>query len=413
MKTRYLQLFFAFSILSVFVACDPELEYLDIDDTDTELTGATKYIISATPIGTTGIADYLLTTNSLEEGIVTTKGNGLEQDGSYRYYLTHKNRFFSMLYGQGNPGAVTSYRLDSTGTLTKLSNFQSETVQIFAPVKDDVFTIKVPRSGNQSASMFRIDARKYQIVGEKQVNIVNLAGNGERAHFTWATQVGEKVFIPYMSIKGAAPDVFGTAYPDSSWVAVYSYPELEFEKVIKDNRTSYIGAYFLDGMVETENGDVYAFSPAAATNNGVPASTKPSAFIRILKGATEFDQNYFFNVQQESGGHHIAAQTYLGKGIFILQMYAQANSLTGVARKFAVADVINKKFKWVSGIPDDITRTTTINNYSPRDGKTGYIGITTASEGSYVYIFDAEIGAAKRGLKVEGGTITAINALKY
>jgi len=42
--------------------------------------------------------------------------------------------------------------------------------------------------------MFRIDARKYQIVGEKQVNIVNLAGNGERAHFTWATQVGEKVF---------------------------------------------------------------------------------------------------------------------------------------------------------------------------------------------------------------------------
>ncbi|PRY55215.1 uncharacterized protein DUF4374 [Arcticibacter pallidicorallinus] len=413
MKTSYLHLLVAFFVFSLFTACDPELEYLNVDDTDTELTGVTKYIISATPIGTTGIADYLLTANSLKEGVITTQGNGLEQDGSYRYYITHKNRFFSMLYGQGNPGAVTSYRLDSTGTLTKLSNFQSETVQVFAPVMDDVLTIKVPRSGNEFASMFRVDARKYQIVGEKQVNIVQLAGNGERAHFTWATQVGDKLFLPYMSIKGKAPDAFGTAYPDSSWVAVFSYPELELEKVIKDNRTSYIGAYFNNGLVETENGDAYAFSPAAATNNNVPTSTKPSAIIRILKGTNEFDQSYFFNVEQESGGHHIAAQSYLGNGIFILQMYPKPKSLEGVARKFAIADVINKKFKWVTGLPEDITKTTTINNYSPGDGRTGYIGITTASEGSYVYIFDAEIGAAKRGLKVEGGTITAINALKY
>lgn len=413
MNIKHLRILAAIAMVASFAACDPELEYLDIDDTDTELTGATKYIISATPTGTTGIADYLLTASSLEEGMITTQGNGQEQDGSYRYYLTHKNRFFSMLYGQGNPGAVTSYRLDSTGALVRISNFQSETVHVFAPVQDDVFTVKVPRSGNEFGSMFRIDARKYQIVGEKQVNIVKLAGNGERAHFTWATQVGDKVFLPYMSIKGAAPDVFGTSYPDSSWVAVFSYPELEFEKVIRDNRTGYIGAYFNDGLVETENGDVYGFSPAAATNNGAYTSTKPSAIIRILKGTTEFDQSYFFNVEQESGGHHIAAQTYLGKGIFILQMYPQPKSLLGNARKFAVADVINKKFRWVSGLPDDITRTTTINNYSPRDGKTGYIGITTASEGSYVYVFDAEIAAAKRGLKVEGGTITAINALKY
>jgi len=413
MKTKNILSILSLGITVLFSACDEKLDSSEVLDVDTELTGATKYIISATPIGTTGIADYLLTASSLDSGMITTRGNGMEQDGSYRYYMTHKNRFFSLLYGQGNPGAVTSYKLDEDGKLTKLTNFQSETVHLFAPVKDDVFTIKVPRSGNEFATMFRIDARKYQIVGEQQVNIVQLAGNGERAHFTWATQVGDKLFAPYMSIKGAAPDVFGTSYPDSSWVAVYSYPELKLEKVIRDNRTSYIGAYFLNGLVETEDGDAYAFSGAAATNNGIPASKNPSAVIRINRGTTEFDKSYFFNVQEISGGHHIAAQTYLGKGIFILTMYPEPNSLLGTSRKFAIADVINKRFKWVTGLPNDINRTTTINNYSPKDGKTGYIGINTASEGSYVYVFDADIAVAKKGLKVEGGTITAVNALQY
>lgn len=413
MKNRYALLLVIIGMLSLLISCDPPLDFSEVNDEDLELTGATRFVISATPIGTTGIADYLLLANSLDEGSITTQGNGMEQDGSYRYYITHKNRFFSFLYGQGNPGAVTSYKLNAEGKLVKLSDFQSETVQVFAAVKDDIFMAKIPRSGNQFSSMFRIDARKYQIVGEKQENIVNLAGNGERAHFTWATQVGDKLFLPYMSIKGVAPDAFGTSFPDSSWVAVYSYPELKFEKIIRDNRTSYIGAYFNNGLVEIENGDAYAFSPAAATNNSVVTSKNPSAFVRILKGTTAFDQSYFFNVEEISGGYHIAAQTYLGKGLFILSMYAQPGSVTGNARKFAIADVINKKFKWVTGIPEDITKTTVINNYSPRDGKKGYIGITTASEGSYVYVFDAEIATAKKGLKVEGGTITAINALNY
>ncbi|KIO77403.1 hypothetical protein TH53_09610 [Pedobacter lusitanus] len=399
-------------MISLLAACDPPLDFSEVNDTETELTGATKYIITATPIGTTGIADYLLTADNLNEGMVTTYRNGIEQDGSYRYYISHKNRFFSLLYGQGNPGAVTSYRLDQTGKLIKLANFQSETVQVNAAVKDDILLIKVPRSGNESAGMYRVDARKYQIVGQQQVNIVKLAGNGERAHFNGATQIGDKVFLPYMSIKGAAPDVFGTAYPDSSWVAVFSYPELKLEKIIRDNRTSFIGAYFNNGLVELENGDAYAFSGASATSNSKPISKNPSAIIRINKGTTEFDKSYFFNIEKESGGYHISNQTYIGKGIFILHLYTNPNTTTGPVGKFAVADVINQRFKWVTGIPADITKTTT-TNYSPKDGIKGYIGITTASEGSYVYVFDASLAVARRGLKVEGGTITAIQALNY
>lgn len=82
-------------------------------------TGENRYIIASTPMASDGVADYLLTAESLTEGTVSTLGNGVEQDGTYRYYVTHNNKFFSMLYGQGNPGAVTTYELDVNGSLVK------------------------------------------------------------------------------------------------------------------------------------------------------------------------------------------------------------------------------------------------------------------------------------------------------
>ncbi|MFT4019420.1 MAG: DUF4374 domain-containing protein, partial [Agriterribacter sp.] len=96
-----------------------------------------RFVVAALPIAGTSQADYLLTTATLDSGTISTTGNGIEQDGTYRYYTTSGNKFFSMLYGQGNPGAVTIYNLDGQYKLQKLSNFQSETVQAFAPVDND------------------------------------------------------------------------------------------------------------------------------------------------------------------------------------------------------------------------------------------------------------------------------------
>jgi hypothetical protein len=62
----------------------------------------------------------------------------------------------------------------------------------------------------------------------------------------------------------------------------------------------------------------------------------------------------------------------------------------------------------------DITQITSgQNNYSPKDGRTGFIGLTLTDGSSYVYQIDATTAKATRGLKIEGGTITAINQLSY
>jgi hypothetical protein len=412
MKKSYLQWFFVLGMGMFLGACSDDADKTADPVIDPVEATESRYVVASTPIGSSGVADYLLTTNDLSQGTISTVGKGIEQDGSYRYYLTHKGKFFSLLYGQGNPGAVTTYKLDDKGELVKTSDFQSETVQVFAPAGDDILTIKVPRSGNESASWFRINADQSKIVGEGQINIVKLAGNGERAHFTWATQVGEKIFAPYMSIKGAAPDAFGTANPDSSWVAVFSYPGMQLEKVIKDNRTSFIGSYFNNGLLVDENGDTYGFSPAVATNSGKQTGVKPSAFVRIKKGTTEFDQSYFFNVQEKSGGFKVIGQTYLGKGKSLLYMLTTPADQYGPTR-LAISDLYNQTFTWVTGTPESITSKSASynNNTVSADGKTIYVGINTDA-GSWVYTIDIASATAKQGLKVEGGAITAIVKVK-
>lgn len=373
-------------------------------------TGKTKYIITATT-GAAGIADYLLTADDISTGSITTTGNGLEQDGTYRYYITAQNNFFSLLYGQGNPGAVTTYNLNAEGKLVKKSNFQAETVHVFAAVNKDVLTIKVPRSGASIASMYKIDAEKSLITGEAQQDTKKLAGNGERAFFTWATQVGDKVYMPYMSIKGDGVDNFGTVNPDSTWVAVYNYPELKLEKVIKDNRTSYLGAYFTNGLFQDENGDAYGFSGAIATSNAALTSTKPSAVIKIKKGTTEFDKSYFFNVQEKSGGFKISATNYISKGKFLLLMYGNAGKNNGTP-KLAIADVYNQTFTWVTNAPATLTSVTSRYNITTEDGNSAVVGINTP-EGNWIYTINGTTAVATKGMKVEGGQITAIAKLKY
>lgn len=374
-------------------------------------TIADKYVIAATPVASEGVADYLLTTESISDGSISIEGNGVEQDGTYRYYITNNNKFFSLLYGQGNPGAVTTYQINELGKLEKISDFQSETVHTFTNVGEDVLMTRVSRSSESPvASWYRLDTKNSQFVDEGEINTANIAPEGEQAFFSWMTQVGDKLFAPFFSIKACCNDGFGTDYPDQAWIAVYSYPEMELEKVIKDDRTSFIGRYFTNGLSVDETGDAYAFSSSIATSNGNMASIKPSAVTRINSGETEFDKDYFFNLEEASGGFYATNHISAGNGNFVV-MLRKEKAPYSTGNKLAVINVYNKTFEWVEGIPaaENILSVTS-NNYVDSDGIV-HIGVTT-TESSYVYNINVENATATQGLEVIGGNITAISKLE-
>lgn len=383
------------------------------DGPSPETPAGGNFVLAVTPVASEAVADYLVTTGSLESGTVSILGNGVEQDGTYRYYVTHNNKFFSMLYGQGNPGAVTTYDIVG-GKLNKLSNFQSETVQAFAPVNDDILMLKIPRAiTNPLANYYQVNTNSLTITKEGTMNVQDILKNGESAFFTWIKQVGNKVYAPFMSVKACCEAAFETAFPDNAWIAVYSYPDMSLETVIKDDRISYIGRYFRDGLAVDEKGDVYAFSSSVATGDKKLNSTKPSAIVRVPAGTTAFD-DYYFDIEAVSNGKNITNWIYVGQGKFVVQMTTPSEKGTGYTdgKHIGIVDVYNKTFKDVTGMPElSKIKAVTYNNYTAKDG-VAYIGVATTDAVSYVYKVDASTATATQGLRVEGGSITAVTKVE-
>lgn len=381
-----------------------------------------KYIIAATPEGTQGVADYLITADDLTQGSVTTRGNGIEQDGTWRYYVTHNNNFYSLLYGQGNPGAVTAYNLISEGKLNRITNFQSETVASFGIVQNDILMVKISRNAsNVTANWYRLGTAENHFIGEGTIDQKALANkpNGELAYFIMPKQVGNKVFLPYFTIYGdRAKGTFSTAYPDEANIAVYSYPDMRYEKTITTDKISFIGRYFTDGIALDEKGDAYAFSSSIATSDARGteiSSTKPSAFIRIKRGTTEVDDSYFFNIENATEGqYYITDQAYTkdGKLLGFFNKKAEKGPYKAGTR-LAVVDLYNQNVTWIEGLPEasTITQLTQRQCYISEDKNTVSIGVVTATEGSYVYNINMATAKATKGLKVEGGKITGISKL--
>ncbi len=406
---KYLQSLLVLGLMAGITSCSSDDNSSPNDETEEggENQKVERFVIAASSVEHTDIADYLLTVEDIEKGSISLINNGIEQDGAYRYYLTAKNKFYSLLYGQGNPGAVTAYALNKNGKLEKTNNFVTETVQVYGAIDNDFVMWKVPRSGVEIAPWYIVNTDSDVITKQGVINTVELANNGERAHFSGLTQIGNKLVAPYFSMRGITGDVWGTSFPNTAWAAVYEYPSMKLEKVIKSDKSSYIGGYFKNGLIQDEKGDGYAFSSANVTEKGKLLSKNPSGILKIDGKTLEFDNTYFWDIEKATNGYFVNNFIYAGKGNFIARL--ENNKLESGDVRYASLNVYTKTFKWVEGLPEGIKDLgfSDKGNYAVMDGKTVYVGVTT-KEGSFVYKIDAEKGTATKGIKVEGGTITAI-----
>ncbi|MFV0554815.1 MAG: DUF4374 domain-containing protein [Mangrovibacterium sp.] len=165
-----------------------------------------------------------------------------------------------------------------------------------------------------------------------------------------------------------------------------------------------------------ELGDAYAFSGSLAQDDSyTPNSTKPAAVTKINIDTDEFDTTYFFDINEATSGKFITSWTYAGNGKFLANMGADKTTDNYGGKYFAIVDVYNKTVTTVTGVPEaaSISQLTDRNCYATADGNYVYVGITTDAEGSYVYRIDINAATATRGIKVEGGNITAISKIAY
>lgn len=380
--------------------------------TEPETHTESKYVIEGSSLsgGLSG-PSYILTADDISSGTINITGNGVELH-EITSAIFQNNTLFSLVYGLTAQGPITTYKLDADGKLAKGVTLNVPTANVFGRIDDDaIITCAVPRELSSPMANFTvIDAVNPQIKKTASLNAITLReGTGEMASFNALTKVGDKIFAPYMSIGGTGgTGGYGSKYLDSTWIAVLSYPELAVEKIIKDNRTSYIGAYFgMFGVDQLDNGDVYTFSTAPT------GSTKPSAVLKIKNGTTEFDKSYFFNLEAASGGHKLVRSSHISGNLFLAEMYDEVGKASGKVR-LAIVDVVNATFEWVSGSPTYSAGMLNTPTYVEDDGKSVVVPISETPNNFTLYIVDATSKSAKKGAEIKGMAIfSAISKLTY
>jgi len=354
---------------------------------------------------------YIVPVTDVTKGILTTTGVGVETE-AYSF-IRQNNKLFGIVYAAQGP--TTPYKLDADGKLVQAgAAINTEFTGIYGTVNNDAYVGgSVNRSKESSvATLYRFDAVGSKVAGRNSVDLAKITGTDEMAVWNGLTQVGNKIYVPYSSTPGI--DGQNTKYVDSTWIAVFSYPELAFQKVIRDGRTGFIGNWFgMQGVQQVEDGDVYAWSTAGGS--GSLKSTKHSAIIRIKKDTEVFDQGYFFDVEAATGSK-LARGEYIADGKFLMTLYTGnvTGGVSGGRVKLAIVDVYKKTVTYVTGVPEHAQMSYNMKVYVEADKKTAYYVMKEDSGKFYLYVIDVASATGKQGLYFQGiNDVTSITKLTY
>lgn len=400
----------------ILISCSSD----DEGSTITSPEPVSKYVVGfqAFPVGQAEPVDYIMelpSIASLTSGEISVEGQGTPLKG-WRFFHQAGNTVFTA--GYSDDDTCIAYQLLENGDLDDVANFAFQsTLDNYAAIDDNTLLAVELTYGGLSDKRFHIinaETGLLERVVEHPIDIDQGSGTAEDpGSIPWVTGMvlrDGKLYVSYH--KWSADGTYITPDTGRAYVAIFSYPEFELDKIIYDERTSPIGVNgHSTGIEQTENGDIYSFS-TSALSAGFTLATKPSGILRIKNGETEFDQDYFFNVEEATNGGKLFWMDYLGNGKAIARVIIDDTNGAGEwgaffkkdVFKLVVIDLENKTVTDVSGVPVHGHRYT-----SPmfvEDGK-AYISCSTDTE-THVYIVDPETATATKGAKVLGQGLKGI-----
>ncbi|MDR1645263.1 MAG: DUF4374 domain-containing protein [Tannerellaceae bacterium] len=371
-----------------------------------------QYVVVATSQDGT----YILQTDSITSGQISIVGNGIETEAATAWIFYNEKYAYDLVYKQGDPAEVAAYELDPDGLLRRrLNTYQMPSRYTTYGYFDKyvVTAVSVTRADNTPGLSFNLLDVETQQITEKVIPGGNFTGNGETANLSGILEVGDKFFTgicttPAVNAGGSTGTA--TAFPDSVWVGIFD-KDLNCT-ILRDNRLSYATGRYRSGyhtnLAKDDNDNVYVFSSAYDSR-----TTRPSGALRIRKGETTFDPNYFFDIQSLAGGRHLFKVWHITGNYFLLQMYNTPNQTSeAIWSILAVVDVEKKTYKEVTGLPA-VDKITSIGNAPyAGDGKIA-VPIVSKDEYPHIYVIDPATAVASKGLEIVAEGVAAVGRLTY
>lgn len=387
--------------ISWIILLSLSLGFSSCDDlAETEEVPHAPYVLSLGITANNVTTYYVVTTNDLMSGEINAYGKGLEQNG-YRDYEQANQTIFSI--GGLGVNAVTGVVRNSAGYLQETGDFVFDSkLRAFSQVDNSTMLgIELPAKAadGDQIKFYQVNINDVSITKTFERPIAPIS-EVEWPSITGLESYGGKVYMTYIQMN---PTTFATDFVDTTYVAVYSYPDMTLETIMKDTRTGPAGSWSaFNGLIKTENGDLYTMSNTSMAN-GFSRGGKNAAFLRIPAGTTAFDQNYFFDFEAKSGGLKPAHIKYIGNGLVFAEV-STLNPQTTKDRwsdknlKCSIIDLYNQSITDIKEIPIH-------NGNGGRrfaallDGDYVYFPISTA-DGIYIYRIDPKTSTAVRGAKI-------------
>jgi len=371
------------------------------DDDVTPDDSENPFVVSLAIQGSDGgFTYYSVPFEDVMSGTLSAVGQGIEQPG-YFDFTQIDNTIFSI--GGLDDVNVVGISKKEDGSLSQIGDVSFvNSLSDIVKADDNTLVALELSSASDQVVFHTIDPNTVTVTSTTQHPVADLT-DLKAPSYSGMRISGDYLYLSYYI---SDPTTYSTPHTDQAEIAVYSYPELEFQKVITDSRVGPIGGFNVkSGLLKDENGDIYALSHSNPAN-GFSQTTKKGGILRIKSGETEFDQDYFFDIESVTGGKNTAHLIYLGDG----KAYAEINMSDNEEQarwsdsplKSAVIDLNNKTVTYINDVPQhsgDGRRLAALH-----DGDFIYRCIPE-DDGIYVYKIDVVNNTATKGALVEANFV--------
>lgn len=308
------------------------------------------------------------------------------------------------VYTFGAPATMTRFTFNNEGVPVRGAEMVTPGANTYSTLQFISPTEAYASVAGGLARLVRFNPTEMRTIGE--IDLTSLAR--PVANSLW--YVGSHVRDGKLYLAVDFQQNFDAVY-DSAFIAVIDLATQSLEKLISDGRTAMIFAAGLgvNAFVEDAAGNIYV----QARGNRDSGGNAPSGVLRIRKGQTEFDPDYFLNLDEALGGPGYGLWHFPQEGVtFTFRAMDPADrwDFGGPSHRLYRLDLAARtSLGAVPGVPlTEGSSTQFMRRFEP--GRI-HFAVAAANEDA-VYVYDVASGQASRVFTSSGGQISGLEKLR-